>query len=183
MRDGLVVAIPTDTVYGLAVDPFRPGATEGLFALKRRPRGVDLAVLIGSLEQLDELVGVVPGHARRLIERFWPGPLTIVLPRRPGLTIDLGAHDATVGVRWPRHPVAEALSLAAGPLGVTSANRHGEEPSATAEEAAAVGDGVALALDGGPCRGTPSTVVDCTGEDPVVLREGDLSHIRLQKPV
>lgn len=173
LRDGLVVGIPTDTVYGLAVDPFALGATDRVFEAKRRPREVSLPVLVASVEQALSLATAVPALAKVLMDRYWPGPLTVVLPRRPGLQADLGDDEVTVGVRCPAHPVPLALCAKAGPLATTSANLHGEPTSETAEDVAAVfGAAVALVLDGGRASGAPSTVVDCTGLEPRLLREG-----------
>ncbi len=174
LTSGRVVAIPTDTVYGLAVDPHRHGSADRLFALKDRPREVRLPVLVSDEEQVLQAASVVPDVARRLMSRFWPGALTIVLPRRPGSSADLGADEATVGVRCPAHPVPLALCALTGPLATTSANPHGKEPLTTAEAVkAAFGDGVAVVLDGGTCAGLPSTVVDCTGStEPALLRQG-----------
>ena len=173
LASGQIVALPTDTVYGLAADPFRTGAADRLFAVKRRPRERDLPVLVADEEQALSLAMAVPAAARRLIERFWPGALTIVLPRRPDLVADLGSDEATVGVRCPAHPVPRAVCRAAGPLATTSANVHGQPPLTTASEVAATfGPAVAVVVDGGPCTGKPSTVVDCTGEEPKLLRDG-----------
>ncbi|MDP9404494.1 MAG: L-threonylcarbamoyladenylate synthase [Actinomycetota bacterium] len=170
---GNIVAMPTDTVYGLAVDPFRNGAADRLFALKRRPRQVDLPVLVADEEQALSLAVAVPEPARRLMARYWPGALTLVLTRGPEVTADLGTDDATIGLRCPGHPLPRALCAAAGPLATTSANLHGKPTLCTAAEVAAIfGDAVALVLDGGPCTGAPSTVVDCTGEVPKLLRQG-----------
>lgn len=170
---GQVVALPTDTVYGLGADPFSTGGADRLFVLKRRPREVDLPLLVADEEQALALATAVPDPARRLMDRFWPGALTVVLPRRPDLRADLGADEATVGVRCPAHPVPLALCRAYGPVATTSANLHGEPTATTAAEVAAVfGDAVAVVLDGGPCTGAPSTVVDCTGAAPKLLREG-----------
>src|SRR3954468_12745678 len=123
LEAGLVVAIPTDTVYGLAADPFRPGATDRIFEAKKRPRDVELPVLVADVEQALSLCAqeLVAAGARRLMERFWPGPLTLVLPRRPGLDADLGSDDLTIGVRCPAHVVARTLCARVGPLAVTSA--------------------------------------------------------------
>ena len=170
---GQVVAMPTDTVYGLAADPFSTGGADRLFLLKRRPREHDLPVLVCDEAQALAMATAVPASARALMERFWPGALTVVLPRRPDLRADLGADDATVGVRCPAHPVPLAVAHAHGPIATTSANHHGEPTATTAAEVAAVfGDTVAVILDGGLCEGAPSTVVDCTGPDPRLLREG-----------
>jgi L-threonylcarbamoyladenylate synthase len=173
LAQGLPVGIPTDTVYGLAVDPFRPGATDRIFAAKRRPRDVSLPVLVSGVEQALSVSTAVPALALALMERYWPGPLTIVIPARPGIGADLGEDELTVGVRRPDHPVPQALCAASGPLATTSANRHGEPPLTTAGEVAeAFGDAVAVVLDAGTCAGSPSTVVDCTGQALKLLREG-----------
>ena len=173
LSEGWPVGIPTDTVYGRAVDPFRPGAADRLFAAKRRPREVNLPVLVAGLEQVLLLATGIPEGAMRLMRRFWPGPVTIVLPTRPDLEADLGEDEATVGVRCPDHVVPRALCERAGPLATTSANLHGQPTLTTAAEVAAVfGRAVPVVLDGGECRGRPSTVVDCTGQEPKLLREG-----------
>ncbi|HVM03973.1 MAG TPA: L-threonylcarbamoyladenylate synthase [Acidimicrobiales bacterium] len=170
---GQVVGLPTDTVYGLAADPFSTGGADRLFRLKRRPRELELPVLVADEEQALSLTTAVPGTARRLMERFWPGALTVVLPRNPELVADLGADDATVGLRCPAHPVPIALCRAHGPIATTSANHHGEPTLTTAAAVAgAFGEAVAVVLDGGTCEGSPSTVVDCTGLAPKLLREG-----------
>ncbi len=173
LDEGGVVVLPTDTVYGLAVDPFRPGASDRLFALKRRPRTVDLPLLVASADQVPTVATAVPQVAEVLMERFWPGPLTLVVPRRPDLEADLGDDEATVGVRCPDHPVPLALCRRHGPLATTSANLHGQPTMTTATAVeAALGDSVEIVLDAGPCTGLPSTVVDCTGDEPKCLREG-----------
>ncbi len=168
-----IVALPTDTVYGLAADPFATGAADRLFAVKRRPREVDLPVLVATEEQALSLTSAAPAVARRLMARFWPGALTVVLPRHPDLAADLGRDEATVGVRCPDHPVPIALCRTVGPLATTSANLHGQTPLTTAEEITATfGDAVAVVLDAGTCSASASTVVDCTGQEPKLLREG-----------
>ena len=181
LAQGLPIGIPTDTVYGLAVDPFRPGATDRIFAVKRRPRDVSVPVLVSGVEQALSLATAVPAPALELMARYWPGALTIVIPARPGLGADLGDDDLTVGVRCPDHPVPLALCAAVGPLATTSANRHGEPPMTTAAELdAAFGDALALVLDGGVCAGSPSTVVDCTGEELKLLREGRIAWAEIR---
>ena len=181
---GAVVGIPTDTVYGLAVDPTVPGATDHLFEAKRRPREVDLPVLVANVDQALSLTTAVPAAAKRLMGRYWPGPLTLVLPRDPSFTADLGDDEATIGIRCPQHPVPLALCAKAGPLATTSANLHGQPTSETAAEVAEVlGDALALVLDGGPCVGSPSTVVDCTGVEPRLLREGRVPWSEIQASV
>lgn len=181
LGQGLPIAIPTDTVYGLAVDPFRAGAADRIFAAKRRPRDVNLPLLVSGVDQALSVSTAVPARALELMARYWPGPLTIVIPARPGLGADLGDDDVTVGVRAPDHPVPLALCAAIGPLATTSANRHGEPPMTTAAEVeAAFGNALPLVLDGGVCAGSPSTVVDCTGEKLKLLREGRISWAELR---
>lgn len=176
LAGGLIVAVPTDTVYGLAVDPFLPGATNRVFRAKRRPREAQLPVLVAGRDQALGLASAVPPAAAALMDRFWPGALTVVLARQPGLAADLGDDDATVGVRCPDHELVRALCAKAGPLATTSANRHGESTPETAQEVHALfGDEVAVVLDGGRCAGAPSTVVDCTGPAPRLLRQGRIS--------
>ncbi len=173
LRAGGIAGVPTDTVYGLAADPFRAGATDRLFKVKRRPRTFELPVLVADVEQALSLATTVPAGAERLMARFWPGALTVVLPRRPDLNADLGSDDATIGLRCPDHPVPLALCRVVGPIATTSANRHGEDPVTTALELAEqLGPSVEVILDAGPCRGSPSTVVDCTGAEPHLLRPG-----------
>ena len=172
---GRIVALPTDTVYVLAVDPFVPGASDRLFELVRRSRQQELPVLVTSVEQALKLATAVPAPSRRLMERFWPGPLTLVLPRDPEVAADLGDDDLTVGVRLPDHPVPRALAADVGPLAVATAGASGDPDFETAGEVAEeFGDDVAVVLDGGVCAGPAATVVDGTGEDPLLIREGRL---------
>ena len=173
LRQGWPVGIPTDTVYGLAADPFLPGATDRVFEAKRRPRDVSLPVLVAGRDQALSLATAVPDGALGLMARFWPGPLTIVLPSPPEVATYLGDDDATVGVRCAAHPVPLALCELAGPLATTSANLHGQPTLGSAREVAETfGATVPVVLDGGKCAGLPSTVVDCTGQEPKLLREG-----------
>ena len=181
LGQGMPVGIPTDTVYGLAVDPFRPGATDRVFEAKRRPRDVSLPVLVSGIDQALSLSTAVPDLALKLMARYWPGPLTLVIPAKPGLGADLGDDDLTVGVRSPDHPVPLALCAAAGPLATTSANRHGEPPLTSAQAVAeSFGEALPIVLDGGVCAGSPSTVVDCTGADLKLLREGRIPWAELR---
>lgn len=180
LRAGGAVVVPTDTVYGLAALPTVPGAVDRLFVLKGRPADMPIAVLVAGLDPVKALADL-NDTAHRLADTFWPGPLTMVLPRRQGVDLPLGEPHATIGVRWPEHPVIAALATAVGPLATTSANRTGAPTPATAAEAAAslVGD-VAVVLDGGTLAGTASTVVDLTGPDLRVLREGEITEARLR---
>jgi L-threonylcarbamoyladenylate synthase len=174
LASGQVIGLPTDTVYGLGVAPLVPGATERVFEVKRRPAGVDLPVLVGDVGQAREWSAAWPDEADRLAGAFWPGALTIVVARRPGLAaVALGEHAGTVGVRWPDHPVPVELCRQLGPLAATSANRHGQVPLTTAAEVREVfGEEVPVVIDGGTCAGTPSTVVECLGDGVRLLRRG-----------
>ncbi len=180
LREGDIIALPTDTVYGLAADPWHSGASDRLFLVKGRPRNVELPLLVADTEQALSLVTAVPTSAMRLMDAFWPGPLTLVLPRREDVTADLGEEDATIGLRCPAHAVPLALCREVGPFATTSANRHGE-PAATEAAALASGwSGVALVLDAGVCGGQPSTVVDSTGEVPKLLRAGSVDWSQIE---
>jgi tRNA threonylcarbamoyl adenosine modification protein (Sua5/YciO/YrdC/YwlC family) len=171
---GAVVAIPTDTVYGLAVDPTHRGATEALFLLKDRPASLDLPVLIGSVEQADILAGPagLSATARRLARVFWPGALTMVVPRRQDLDWDLGAHGDSIGLRLPDNALARALCEEVGALATTSANAHGQAPCTDADAVRRAFGSTVVVVDGGRCAGAPSTVVSLLGDAPECLREG-----------
>ena len=174
---GLVVAIPTDTVYGLAARIDRPEGMAAIFAAKDRPPGLALPVLVGRWHQARQVASSWPRSASMLAARFWPGALTVVVPVDPALGAHLGGNGTSVGLRRPRQKFVQALCRRAGPLATTSANRHGAPPCTTAAEVcAAFGDGgVALVVDGGTCDGQPSTVVDCTVSPPACLREGAIA--------
>lgn len=183
LRGGGVVALPTDTVYGIAVALSTPDGIERLFAAKGRPPDKAISVLVDGLDQLDGLA-LIPRAAGVLGRAGWPGGLTIVLPLRPAivgtlLPASLTAGTATLGVRVPAHPCPRALARALGPLPTTSANRSGEPDAldATAVEAS-LGPALDLIVDGGRTRGSvPSTVVDCATADGLarVLRVGALA--------
>lgn len=176
LRAGEAIVVPTDTVYGLAALPSVAGAVDRLFALKGRPADMPIAVLVAGLEQTEALADL-SSTARRLAEAFWPGPVTMVLPRRPGVDLPLGEPHQTIGIRWPDHPVIAALAAEVGPLATTSANRTGQPtPEGAADAAAALTGPVGAILDGGPCAGTASTVVDLTGSEIRVLREGAVTE-------
>jgi L-threonylcarbamoyladenylate synthase len=171
---GDLVVFPTDTVYGLGTRPDDPAATARVFAAKRRPRDLELPVLVASLDQARG-VGAFDERAERLAGAFWPGALTLIVPRtEAALPWDLGGDPTTVGVRMPHHVLALAVIAGAGPLAVTSANRSGEPtPSDCDGLVRAFGDLVAVYLcQPEPPAGSPSTVLDVTGPEPRVLREG-----------
>jgi len=174
VRAGQLVVLPTDTVYGLGCDAFSAAAVRKLLAAKHRGPDLPVPVLVGSWSTIDGLVLGVPATARALLEAFWPGGLSLVLPHAPSLGWDLGHTKGTVMLRMPLHPVALDLLRDVGPMAVSSANISGSPPAATAAEALAqLGDSVGVYLDGGP-SGEPvaSTIVDLTGAEPRVLREG-----------
>jgi L-threonylcarbamoyladenylate synthase len=177
LRSGAVIAIPTDTVYGLAVRLDQPSALDALFALKGRPRDLALPVLVGKWRQSRQVAADWPREASYLASRFWPGPLTVVVPARPEVGSFVGGDGKSVGVRLPDHRFVRRLCVAAGPLAVTSANPHGapacteaiEVASAFAEESP-----LELIVDGGTCDQPTSTVVDCTVMPPRCVREGSI---------
>jgi len=177
VRAGDLVVIPTDTVYGIGSDAFSLSAVHGLLAAKGRGPEMPVGVLVGSWSTIDGLVLSVPQQARALIEAFWPGDLSIVLRHAPSLSWDLGHTKGTVMVRMPLHPVAIELLRETGPMAVSSANVSGKPAASTVEEAREqLGESVRVYLDGGPSgEPVPSTIVDLTGDEPVVLREGAVS--------
>lgn len=176
LRNGGVLAFPTDTVYGLATLPFEEMTVERLYVVKGRNSTKAIAVLIGDMADLDLIVREMPPMAVHLANRFWPGPLTLVLLGANSLPKNLSPNN-TIGVRMPNHPVALKLLKQAGPLAVTSANISGQENTNTAQEVLGqLRDRIHLILDGGTTPGgIPSTVADCTGSEPVILREGPIS--------
>lgn len=178
LRAGGIVAIPTDTVYGVGVALDAPDGLPRLFAAKDRPLDKAIVLLVSDIEQA-ATVGVLTPAARALADRFWPGGLTLVLAQVPGagLPAVLTGGAATIGVRIPDHDCPRALAATLGPLPVTSANVSGAPAASDAAGVMAqLGGRVDLVLDGGPARGgVPSTVVDCSGEEPRILRPGAVS--------
>ena len=176
LNQGGLVAFPTDTVYGVGALAFNAPAVESIYAAKDRPVEKAIPILIGGPEDLDKVTTDIPPIAAKLATRFWPGPLTLVVPKHPDLP-DVVSTAPTVGVRVPDHPVARALLRAAGPMAVTSANISGEASPRTAGEVSRQLSGrIPLILDGGETPGgIPSTVVNCLGTEPVILREGPVT--------
>ena len=173
LRAGRPIVLPTETVYGIAVSPMRAGI-DLLFAVKGRPTTKAIPILGRDVEALAGVV-VFNRAAQRLAERFWPGPLTLVLPRAATFDVYLGEGEPGVAVRVPDDPVAAGVLGSSGVLAVTSANRSGQPPARTIEEAkAAFGDDVRVYLDGGPRAGRPSTLISFVGP-PRVLREGPIA--------
>src|SRR3954454_10946905 len=185
---GELVVLPTDTVYGVAADAFDPDAVARLLAAKGRGRQSPPPVLVAGLATLRALAAEVPEPVERLVEEFWHGGLTIVLPSQPSLTWDLGETHGTVAVRMPAHRIALELLEETGPLAVSSANLTGKAAAIAAADAQdMLGESVAVYLDGGISEtGVASTIIDATslvgGAEPVVrvLREGAVSRARLR---
>jgi L-threonylcarbamoyladenylate synthase len=182
LKNGDLIAFPTDTVYGLACEAFNSTAIEKIYEVKGRNALKALPVFIGSMPQLD-LVSCNPGlQATRLAEKFWPGALTLVVARSPQLPANLSP-TATVGVRMPDHPFVLAILQACGPLAATSANLSGQgNPLSARDVMQHLGGSIPLIIDGGPSSAdVPSTVVDCTLSEIKVLRQGAISQAALEK--
>jgi len=176
LQAGGLVAFPTDTVYGVGALAFDGKAVESIYKAKNRPIEKAIPILIGDAEDITKISFEVPLMAKKLAERFWPGPLTIVVPKHLSLPDSITATN-TVGIRVPDHVVARSVLRAAGPMAVTSANLSGHPSPSTAQEVfAQLNDRIALIIDGGKTPGgVPSTLVDCTGSQPIVVRQGPIS--------
>lgn len=180
LRAGNVVAFPTDTLYGLAVDPTSAAAVRSLFHVKGRDASAALPLIAGSLEQVQEFCEL-GDLSRRLAAAFWPGPLSLVCNAPASIAREVHGGLRTVAIRVPRHPVSRALALAWGaPLTATSANLSGGPPARTAADAATLADARVLVVDGGDAPGgPPSTIVDARGETPALVREGAIAWNRV----
>lgn len=180
LLSGGLVAFPTDTVYGVGCLAFHQKAIESIYVAKDRPMEKAIPVLIGDNEDLVKVAEEIPIFAMKLIDRFWPGPLTVLVPKKPTLPEAISA-TSTVGVRVPDHDIARAILRLAGPMAVTSANISGQPSPITAERVyAQLGGRIALIVDGGRTPGgVPSTLVDCTTEQIQILREGPISKEQL----
>ncbi|HET6372886.1 MAG TPA: L-threonylcarbamoyladenylate synthase [Candidatus Polarisedimenticolia bacterium] len=184
IRQGGLVAYPTETFYGLGADPFSRVALERLFAAKGRPADRSVILLVSSIRQV-EVVATVPEGARPAYEKlaaaFWPGPLTLVLRACDELAREASAPQPTVAVRVPGHPIALGLAAACGPITSTSANLTGGAPATRASEIDPVLAGrLDLIVDGGPTRGgAPSTIVDLTGARPTLIRAGSIASAQI----
>ena len=189
LADGRLVALPTETVYGLGANALDDQAVAAIFAAKGRPADHPLIVHVPSPEAADALAAELPEVARRLMQAFWPGPLTVIVPRRPGVAAAAAGGQDTIGLRCPSHPVAQALLRACATLGVLgvaapSANLFGRvSPTTAAHVAGEFGEDV-LVLDGGPCEvGIESTIIDCSRGRPVLLRPGVLTRARIEQAI
>lgn len=181
LNSGGLVAFPTDTVYGVGALAFDGKAVESIYRAKDRPIEKAIPVLIADAADMEKVGMNVPEVAYKLAARFWPGPLTCLIPKKPTLPESVSANP-TVGVRVPDHDVARALLRAAGPMAVTSANISGGHSPSTAQEVLAQLNGrIPLIIDGGRTPGgIPSTVVDCTTDKLMILREGPISLEEIQ---
>ncbi|WP_040426210.1 L-threonylcarbamoyladenylate synthase [Corynebacterium mastitidis] len=180
-REGRLVVLPTDTLYGIGADAFNNDAVAALLAAKRRGPDHPVPVLVGSWDTTAGLVASMTDTLRTLVEAFWPGGLSLVVPQAPSLPWNLGDTNGTVMVRMPNHPVALQLLREVGPMAVSSANLHGHQPPTTAGEAQRqLGEAVDTYLDAGRATvGEPSTIVDLTGAAPRILREGAIGAERI----
>lgn len=177
LRRGYPVVFPTDTVYGVGVSPFEESAIERLYAVKGRPTSKGIPILLADPIDLDRVAGSLPAVAQALIQRFWPGPLTLIVPRRSDLPDAISPND-NIAVRVPAHEIARALIReAGGAVATSSANLSGQPPARSGEAAMAALNGVvAVVLDDGPSPGDrASTIVDCSGARPILVRVGPLS--------
>ncbi|GAC1662948.1 MAG: hypothetical protein NVS9B8_01140 [Candidatus Limnocylindrales bacterium] len=184
LRSGGIVALPTDTVYGIAVALDTPGGIEALFAAKRRPPDKGIMLLLADAAQAPS-IGHWTASAASLAEVFWPGGLTLVVPQRLDVPLPsvLTGGAATIGLRVPDHPTPRALAAAVGPLPTTSANVSGlPEARDAVGIIAQLGDAISLVLDGGPAGGGPaSTIVDCTSDPPRILRVGAIPAAEIER--
>ncbi|GAA1472271.1 MULTISPECIES: L-threonylcarbamoyladenylate synthase [Corynebacterium] len=176
-KSGRLVVMPTDTLYGLGCDAFDNDAVASLLATKHRGPDMPVPVLVGSWDTVKGLVATLDDTAQTLIEAFWPGGLSIVVPQAPSLPWNLGDTRGTVMLRMPLHPIAIELLREVGPMAVSSANISGQTPPTTAIAAKQqLGKAVTVYLDGGEAEvGKPSTIIDLSGSHPYLLREGALS--------
>lgn len=186
LREGQLVGLPTETVYGLAADADQDAAVAQIFTAKGRPSDHPLIVHVADAQGVDHYAQQVPDFARALLQRFWPGPLTLILPRRAEVAAAAAGGQDSIGLRCPAHPVAHALLLAARELGVhgvaaPSANQFGRVSPTTAVHVQGEFGEELLIIDGGPCEvGIESTIVDCTRGVPVLLRPGRITREQIE---
>ena len=183
IRNGGLVALPTDTLYGLGADPFRSDAVARVFMVKGRAAGRALPLIAADAAQIVVHLGPLSPAAERLAAKFWPGPLTLLVPAPVALVRDVTGGSGRVGVRVPANAIARAICRAAGrPITATSANRSGQPATADPEEVErTLGQDVDLLIDAGPTRGgAPSTIVDVTGPTPQLVRPGAVSWSEIQ---
>lgn len=178
LERGGVIAYPTETVYGLGADIYNKAAVERIYQIKERSSGKPLSVLLSSQEDVYSICSDIPDFARWLMQRYWPGPLTLVFKASTGLPEHMAGPGGTIGVRVTSHPIIEALmKLYRKPITTTSANFSGQPPAVRGRDVERMlGKHIDLLIDAGICPGrVPSTVLDATGSEPVVLRQGDIT--------
>lgn len=186
LRRGDAIGLPTETVYGLAADASRPEAVRRIFELKGRPADHPLIVHVADARQLDRWARDIPDAARVLAAAFWPGPLTLILRKQPGVPDEVTGGQPTVGLRCPAHPMALALLHEFdGGLAAPSANRFGHvSPTTAAHVREEFGDAVPVVLDGGECEvGIESTILDLSGDTPRILRPGRITRAQIEAQV
>ncbi len=174
---GRLIVYPTDTVYGLGCDPFDETAVKRAYMVKRRPFDMPMSIVVKDLQMMEELA-VLDDNARKLVRRFMPGPLTLILPKRPAVPDILTASSPEIGIRIPDHPVALRLIEEFGPLITTSANVHSHKSPRTCQDAIDdLGSSISIYLDAGPAPiGRPSTIVQFTEGEISMLRQGDVTE-------
>ncbi len=184
LEDGEAVAFPTDTVYGLGADAFHAPGIIKLFEAKGRDSNKAIAILIGNIEQVKMITDQMTISALKLAEAFWPGGLTVIVPKKSTLP-ELVSNSERIGIRIPNHPITLDLLQSFGPLATTSANLAGKNnPTCAKDVYDQLNNRIPLILDGGACPGgVPSTVVDCSGPEVVILREGAISTESILKVV
>ena len=176
-KQGKLIIMPTDTVYGIGCDAFNETAVAHLYKVKQRPYSKAIPILIAEVNQLDKVVSHIPDNTRDLIRRFWPGSLTIIFPKNPNLPPNISPDD-TVAVRMPDHSITRSIiRMVGGAMAVTSANLSGEMSALNGDEAMRIFNGYVAAVlnDGLSPQSLASTVVDCSGETLKILREGPIS--------
>lgn len=183
IKKGGIVAFPTDTCYGLAVNPFDANAVDRLFEIKGRNPEKAFILLVSSIEMLQKVITQISPLQKSLIKEFWPGPLTLILKKNHCVPNQVGGKNQTIGVRYPKAELSIRLIEKVGfPLTATSANRSGERPSETAKEIKeSIGEKLDLILDAGRCGKPPSTILDLTVTPPKLLRKGGLSKKQLER--
>ncbi|MBI0379977.1 threonylcarbamoyl-AMP synthase [Streptomyces albiflaviniger] len=183
LHAGLLAVFPTDTVYAIGANAFDPQAVNDLLTAKQRGPDKPASVLVADLATAEALVHSLPSDGRRLIEAFWPGALSLILPAAPSLAWNLGNTHGTVMIRMPDHPLALALMRSAGPIAQSSANLTGHPPAITLEQARdQLGETVHTYLDGGSSGNVPSTIVDlATATAPTIVRDGAIPRAAIRE--
>jgi len=183
IKNGGIIAFPSDTCYGLATNPFDAQAVDRLFKIKGRDACKGIILLVSSMEMLEALTKNLSPLSKSMMKAFWPGPLTLILEKKPHLSDRLSGTHQTIGIRYPKAQIPIQLIKKTGfPISATSANKSGETSAQSAEEIKeSLGENLDLILDAGHCKGLPSTIIDTTVIPPKLLRKGALSEKRMGK--